>query len=132
MSAIRCVEIADCIATESLVTNGRVMVSGRGFRQRGKTIGRVVESRCVRKKCSPTSGRVFEAGGVVKERVKTNGRIRGAACKAEEGIRSLSRVKARIAAVRGRDNRSHYGRKPKADEYERDEKKSEPQRRPVD
>src|SRR5882672_12568689 len=111
MSPIRCVETAGCIAAERLVTSGRVMLSRRGSRQRGKTIGRVVDSGCV-----------------VQERLKTNGVISDAACKAEEGISSLSRVEARIAAVRGRDNRSHCGRKPKADEYERDGKKKGPQR----
>src|SRR5207244_3504248 len=115
MTAIRCVETAGCIAAERLVTSGRVMLSCRVFRQGGKTIGRIVDSSCV-----------------AQERLKTNGVISDAACKAEEGISSLRRVEARIAAVRGRDNRSHCGRKPKADEYERDEKKSEPQRRPLD
>ena len=46
MSAIRCVETAGSIAAESLVTSGRVMLSRRGSRQRGKTIGRVVDSGC--------------------------------------------------------------------------------------
>src|SRR5689334_7910203 len=115
MSASRCVETAGCIAAERRVTNGRVMLSRRGFRQGDKTVGRVVNSGCV-----------------VEERLKTNGVVCDAGCKAEEGISSLSRVEARIAAVRGRNNRSHCGRKPKADEYERNEKKSEPQRRPID
>src|SRR5438309_3175145 len=107
MSAIRCVETAGCIAAERLVTGGRVMLSRRGSRHRGKTIGRVVDSGCV-----------------VQARLKTNGVVSNAACKAEQGISPLSRVEPRIAAVRGRDNRSHCGRKPKADEYEREDHKN--------
>src|SRR6266550_574154 len=149
MSAVRCVEIAGCIATERLVTSGRVMLPRRGSRQRGKTIGRVVESRRVCEECLHAGGRVLEAGDVADKRIDTGGRVLRAAGVADKGIDTDGRVVSaggkteeriitlrgittRIAAVRGRDNRSHCGRKPKADEYERDEKKSEPHRRPVD
>ncbi len=68
---------------------------------------------------------------VVKERVKTVGCVEDTGRKAEEGLLSLSRILARVASVRGRENRSRYGRKPKAGEHERDEKQSAPQRRPA-
>src|SRR5213082_2537985 len=71
-----------------------------------------------------TTGIHNTADGFVQERLKTNGVVSNTACKAEQGISPLSRVEARIAAVRGRDNRSHCGRKPKADEYEREDHKN--------
>jgi hypothetical protein len=87
---------------------------------------------CIAAERLVTSSRVMLPRRGSRQGGKTIGRVVDSGCKAEEGISSLSRVGARIAAVRSRDNRSHCGRKPNADEYERDEKKSEPQRRPVD
>ena len=65
-----------------------VVVSG----ERGKTIGRVVESGRVCEKCFPTSGRVLESGCVDEQRSKTNRGIAATGGVLKQGTKTVGRV----------------------------------------
>src|SRR5438270_811028 len=79
-----------------------------------------------------TVGRVLGAAGVVIERLITDGRVADAgACEFEERTVTLSRSLVGIASVRCWTYRSHRRGKRTADEHERDENKTAPQRPPA-
>ena len=85
----------------------------------------------VKKRLKPSRG-VLVASSYVIKRLITKGRIPHASGQAEQSIRTLRGVAARIAAVRGGGNCLRRRRKRKAAERQRDEKKTAPQRRLAD
>src|SRR5438128_1894871 len=99
--------------------------------ERTSTDGRVGVAAGVAEQRSRAVGRIAEAGCVAEERIKTNRRIIRACSEAKERISTLDRILAGIASVRCWGNRSRLRRKPKAGQRQRDEKKTEPQRRSV-
>jgi len=76
----------------------------------------------------PTDGCVVVGEYVAKECHKAVGRVEDADGQALKPEVALDRIAIGITSVGCRDNRSHCGRKAKADEHER-EKETEPQRR---
>jgi hypothetical protein len=91
-----------------------------------RTGGRVIDSGGVAKERLKSAGRVIVPRGIAKERLITKGRVMDAAGQALERILTLGRVAAGIAAVRCWANpESIWGRrKPKANERDRNEKKT--------
>jgi len=112
------------VASESKKTAGRVGKAGGVALERTSANGRVVEAGGVALERSLTGGRVGGAGGSKKESTSANGRVVDAGGDVEKRAITVSGVASAIG-IRGR-------RKRKADEYERNKKESEPQRRPAD
>src|SRR5439155_22215811 len=90
--------------------DGRVLGAGRIVKERASTGSCVIVALVLKKGPSTYSGIVV--ADVVAEKGKTTkGSVLAASCEAKEGVSSLSRVYAGIAAVRRRANRLRCGRK---------------------
>src|SRR5438093_1202222 len=87
----------------------------------------VASAGCFVSERAMTDGSV-EAASAAEERSNTIGRVEDADGQALKPEVALDRIAIGITSVGCRDNRSHCGRKAKADEHER-EKETEPQRR---
>src|SRR6266480_3523539 len=117
-----------------MITGGRVEVASRVVMERIDPRGSVGAAGYIVLQRTKSAGRVEGAGRVTEERFGPSGRVAEAGCKAEERIIALSSISPGITSVRRRTHpESIRGRrKRQADEHERDEKQTAPQRRPAD
>src|SRR5207245_10499402 len=115
------------VELERTSTVGRVVEAGCVASQGKRTIGRVKAVGSVALERTIAVGRVLDAGCVAKERIKTHCRVRAAALHAEERTVTLSGVFVAQASIRCPSARRIRKQGP----HERDEKKTEWQRRPA-
>src|SRR5207247_1191806 len=105
---------------------GRAVAPSGIAKESINSICRVVGAAGIVKERLNAHRRVAGTGVIEVERLTAQGRIPEASRKAEQGVGSLSRVPACIAAVRRRSNRLHSGQNRKATEHERDKKRTLP------
>ena len=114
-----CVSEADGVASERINASRRVEVAGCVGYKGIDTGGRILAASGVAKQGTESLCGVIVAGGVVIERLKTKSGVVDPAGQAKKRVCSLSRVGARIAAIRRRNNRSCHLAKCKTDQQKR-------------
>src|SRR5204862_500043 len=105
------------------MTNGRIAGATRSVKGYLKANASVAV-RIGGFECTLADRSILIARGVVKERVKTDCCVVHPGGDVKQSLRAFSGVEAGIASIwrRGRQGRLRAGRKPKADEHQRDEK----------
>ena len=96
-----------------------------GVGKQCKNTGRsIVATTGIANQCHNTDGCIEIARGIVKERLKTDCCVFRPGGDVKQSLRAFSGIEIRIASIwrRGRQDCLRAGRKPKADEHQRDEK----------